>query len=310
VVILYLSKAKGRENMQSILSDTSTRSEEPAILYFGNAINMSAILAAQTEMLSVRRASARNQTVSLDRRLAGIHVIDDGKINDEMPDTALPNPDNEDFQKFMFHYQQMIMLYESAVNRVAMRLELIQKECAAKGCHAPIRSITSRIKNPGSINKKLKTLGFPLTVRSVWENLHDVAGVRVVCDYRNDIYAVRDILLADKHIELIEEKDYIKNPKGNGYRSLHLVVRVPVPLTEGLRYVKCEIQLRTTAMDSWASLEHHLRYKNSLSRNESIDCELKQCADALDETDRKMQRIAEQMMVFDRVSQEAMPLFT
>jgi putative GTP pyrophosphokinase len=293
--------------MQSVRIGTSVRNEEPVIRSFASAISVRGILAAQAEVpAAAKRMGMRNQIVTLDSHLAGISIADMEETSDGMPDTALPNPDNEDFQKFMFHYQQMILLYESAIKRVTMRLDLIEKECAAKGHHVPIRSITSRIKNPVSINRKLKALGFPLTVRSVWEHLHDVAGVRVVCDYRNDIYAVRNILAADKHMELIEEKDYIKNPKGNGYRSLHLIVSVPVPLTEGLRYVKCEIQLRTTAMDLWASLEHHLRYKNTLFRNERIDCELKQCADALDETDRKMQYIAERMRIFDEISRDAL----
>lgn len=285
--------------MQSILADTSAISEEMNILYFGNVINMKGVLAAQTNMSAAKRMDARNQTVTSDRRFVGILGADVDEANDAMPDMALLNPDNDDFQKSMLHYQQLVMLYESAVKRVVMRLELIEKECETKECHVPIRSITSRIKNPRSINKKLRTLGAPLTTRSIWEHLHDVAGVRVVCDYCNDIYAVRDILVADGTIKLMEEKDYIKNPKGNGYRSLHLIVSVSVPLTGGTRFVKCEIQLRTTAMDSWASLEHHLRYKNPLFLNESINCELKRCADALDETDRKMQRIAELMRVFD-----------
>jgi putative GTP pyrophosphokinase len=286
--------------MRSILADKPVRSKKTAILYLGNTADTRAVWAEKDETpATVRRIGMRNNMVTFDNRRANKPGECAKETNGEMPDTALPNADNDDFQKFMFDYQQMIMLYESAVKRVTMRLDLIEKECAAKGCHVPIRSITSRIKNPKSINVKLKGLGVPLTVRSVWEHLRDVAGVRVICDYRNDIYAIRDILLADKFIDLIEEKDYIKSPKWNGYRSLHLIVSVPVPLTEGMRYVKCEIQLRTTAMDSWASLEHHLRYKNDQSRNEGIDRELKQCADALDESDRKMQRIAEQMQVFD-----------
>lgn len=279
--------------MRNILTDSPVRSGEPS----GNAIDIRGILKARTEAYANGVSITNKRAFALNEHSAYANDMQDS--NRKSRDMALPDPDGGEFHETMYQYRQMIMLYESAVEQVVVRLELIEKECAAKECHVPIHSISSRIKSPMSIHTKLKALEAPLTCRSIWDCLHDVAGVRVVCDYRCDIYRIRDILASDKYMKLLEEKDYIKNPKQNGYRSLHLIVNVPVPLTEGLREVKCEIQLRTTAMDSWASLEHHLRYKHALSHSDDIDRDLKQCADALDETDRKMEYIAEQMRIFD-----------
>ena len=127
------------------------------------------------------------------------------------------------------------------------------------------------------------------------ENLHDVAGVRIICEYLADVYKVRDNLLADGFMELLREKDYIKTPKPNGYRSLHLIVAVPVPFQAGVQKVICELQLRTTAMGTRAALEHSLPYKKDRPCGPEIDCELLECADMLSETDVKMQKIAEQL---------------
>lgn len=205
----------------------------------------------------------------------------------------------EDALNFILQYKQLIMLYESAAKCVTMRLDIMKNESKARGTHTAIRTVTSRIKEPSSVERKLKKIGAPMTIDSIRLNLHDVAGVRVICAYLNDIYTVRDMLVNNDYMTLLNEKDYIKSPKATGYRSLHLIVDVPVPLKEGAELVKCEIQLRTTAMDSWAALEHQLRYKRNLPSNTVIDQELKTCADLLYETDLKMQTIAEQISIFD-----------
>ncbi len=205
----------------------------------------------------------------------------------------------EDALNFILQYQQLIMLYESAAKCVTMRLDIMKNESKARGTHTAIRTVTSRIKEPASVERKLKKMGAPMTIDSIRLNLHDIAGVRVICAYLNDIYTVRDMLVNNDYMTLLNEKDYIKSPKATGYRSLHLIVDVPVPLKEGAELVKCEIQLRTTAMDSWAALEHQLRYKRNLPSNTVIDQELKTCADLLYETDLKMQTIAEQISIFD-----------
>ena len=212
-------------------------------------------------------------------------------------DTALP--DDDEFTAFILHYQQIIALYESAIRCVTMRLDIMQKEAKASRKHNPIRSFSSRIKTPLSINQKLRRKGFQLTTRSITENLNDVAGIRIICEYVNDIYDVRDALLSDHFLGLLQEKDYIESPKPNGYRSLHLIVEVPVPFQSGIQKVKCELQLRTTAMDSWAALEHSLRYKKDSLNNPQIDDDLEYCAALLYVTDFKMQKIAQELGIFD-----------
>ena len=175
----------------------------------------------------------------------------------------------------------------------------MEKEADTTGKHNPIRSISSRIKLPLSINRKLRNRGMPLTTKSIMENLHDVAGVRIICEYFSDVYKVRDNLLADGFMELVQEKDYIKTPKPNGYRSLYLIAVVSVPFQTGVQKVICELQLRITAMDTWAALEHSLRYKKDRPCGPEIDRELLECADMLSETDVKMQKIVEQLNIFE-----------
>ena len=184
---------------------------------------------------------------------------------DEIQDKCLPN--KKMFLDFMFNYQQLIMMYESAIQYVKTHLEILKKECEAKEEHVPIRSITSRIKEPTSIMNKLNRKKLPISIKSIMDNINDVAGMRIICPYISDIYTIRDSLIEEPYIDVIKEKDYIENPKQNGYRSLHLIVEVAVPLKEENKKIKCEIQLRTTAMDSWAELEHHLRYKKNLTEN-------------------------------------------
>ena len=220
-------------------------------------------------------------------------------MNEIKGETDMFLPDDEEFTRFHLHYQQIMALYESAIQCVSMRLNIMEKEAGVSGKHNPIRSISSRIKQPLSINRKLRNRGMPLTTKSIMENLHDVAGVRIICEYLSDVYKVRDNLLADGFMELLLEKDYIKTPKPNGYRSLHLIIAVPVPFKTGVQKVICELQLRTTAMDTWAALEHSLRYKKDRPCGPEIDCELLECADMLSETDVKMQKIAEQLRFFE-----------
>ena len=207
-------------------------------------------------------------------------------------------PDEEQFGKFISQYKQLMMLYESAIQCVTMRLDTISKEATIREQRSPIRSVTSRIKNPHSIYRKLQMRGYPLNLGSIEEHLNDVVGIRVVCEYIQDAYAIRNTLISEGFIRLVKEKDYIKNPKPNGYRSLHLIVDVPVLLFEGEKYVRCEIQIRTTAMDSWAGLEHNLRYKKDRAKDSNTDQKLKKCAALLAESDELMQEIADALGLF------------
>ena len=152
----------------------------------------------------------------------------------------------------------------------------------------PIKHITSRIKRPLSIIQKLGRYDAPFTVESVEERLNDVAGIRVICSFIDDIYAIADMLLQQDDITLIRQKDYIQNPKPNGYRSLHLIVEIPVFFSEQKKNMRVEVQIRTIAMDFWASVDHQLKYKQDVENPEAVSAELKECADIIAQTDARM----------------------
>ena len=206
---------------------------------------------------------------------------------------------NSDFYKMAFQFQEIMMIYESAIKQIETKLEVLNKEYKVTGRRNPIDSVRSRIKSPVSIAEKLEKKGFPVTFQAMTENLSDIAGVRVVCPYISDIYTTKDMLLRQPDITLIEEKDYIENPKPSGYRSLHIVVEIPVYLSNTKHDVKVEIQLRTIAMDFWASLEHELRYKTSSKVPESVRRELFRVAETIAMTDREMEEIANELQMLD-----------
>ena len=202
----------------------------------------------------------------------------------------ISNP--EDFYKTAFEFQQIMMIYESAIKQLQTKLDILNKENKISGRRNPIETVKSRIKSPQSIAGKLQKKQLPITFESMQKNLNDIAGVRVICPYISDIYSVRDTLLKQPDITLLEEKDYIKQPKQSGYRSLHLVVQIPVYLSETTHNVKVEIQLRTIAMDFWACLEHELHYKTTANVPDSVRRELVRVAETIAITDREMEEIA------------------
>ena len=202
----------------------------------------------------------------------------------------ISNP--EDFYKTAFEFQQIMRIYESAIKQLQTKLDILNKENKISGRRNPIETVKSRIKSPQSIAGKLQKKQLPITFESMQKNLNDIAGVRVICPYISDIYSVRDTLLKQPDITLLEEKDYIKEPKESGYRSLHLVVQIPVYLSETTHNVKVEIQLRTIAMDFWACLEHELHYKTTANVPDSVRRELVRVAETIAITDREMEEIA------------------
>ena len=206
---------------------------------------------------------------------------------------------NEDFNKMAFQFQEIMMIYESAIKQLETKLEILNKEYKVTGRRNPIETIKSRIKSPDSIAKKLEKKGLSVNFKTMTENLQDIAGVRVICPYISDIYNVKDILLKQPDIKLVEQKDYIENPKASGYRSLHLVVEIPVYLSQTEHRVKVEIQLRTIAMDFWASLEHELKYKNEQKIPDSVRRELFRVAETIAMTDREMEEIAIELQALD-----------
>ena len=187
-------------------------------------------------------------------------------------------------------YVVLLNLYDSAVRQLKLKLEVLNNEFKVMYARNPIHHIESRLKSPASIIAKLRKKGFPLTVQAVKENLNDVAGVRVVCNYIDDVYSVAEMLLRQTDLQLIKRQDYIKTPNYNGYRSLHLDIKVPVYLSDRTEYVIAEVQIRTIAMDFWASLEHDVRYKADKAKlPEGINEEMFECADKIAEIDVKMQ---------------------
>ena len=188
-------------------------------------------------------------------------------------------------------YAKVVGVYQAGIREIDARLQTLNSEFSFKHQHNPIHHIESRVKSLPSIVKKLHGLGIPISIDNAKKNLHDIAGVRVVCRYVDDIYKIADLLLQQDDISLILEKNYIKNPKPNGYRSLHIVVDVPVYMSQGKLYIPVEIQIRTVAMDFWATLEHGIRYKATDEVPPSMVEQLRACADVITETDYKMQAI-------------------
>lgn len=195
------------------------------------------------------------------------------------------------FEQSMSDFRKLMMEYRCAVREVETKLYVLNDEYSIKYDRNPFESIKSRIKKPKSIFEKLVKKGIDPTVKNIDENLSDVAGIRVICSFPDDIYRLAEQLVAQDDIVLIEKKDYIKNPKQNGYRSLHLILEIPIFLSEGKKYKKVEVQFRTIAMDFWASLDHKLRYKKYTENQEVIENELKVCADIITDIDIRMQQI-------------------
>ncbi len=202
-------------------------------------------------------------------------------------------------QELSDSYLQMQCRYQSAIREVRTKLENLDEEFQLRHKRNPIHHMQSRLKTVQSITEKLQRRNLPVSFGSAAENLNDIAGIRVICSYISDIYTVADILKSQDDIVLIKEQDYIANPKKNGYRSLHLVVQVPVFLAEGKVWVTVEIQIRSIAMDLWASLEHQLRYKEPRRIPPELSAELYRTAKDMAEIDLRMQRICNMVEKLD-----------
>lgn len=190
-------------------------------------------------------------------------------------------------------FVDQMQVYEGAMYEISTKLEILDDEFQVRFSHDPIHHMERRLKSVNSIIGKLKRKGLPLSVNSIKDNLFDVAGIRVICNYRDDVYSVSNYLSSQSDIQVLRVKDYIKNPKQNGYRSLHVIYAVPVFLSSGAHYTPVEVQFRTIAMDYWASLEHALRYKTDLPNaklNEHSQT-LLDCARSLQNIEVQMQNI-------------------
>lgn len=201
--------------------------------------------------------------------------------------------DPEEFLESTIPFQKLMMQYRCAMLEVQTKFEVINNELSLYGDRNPIEFIKSRIKRPVSIMEKLKRKGFEISIDSIQNNIYDIAGIRVVCSFPEDIYRLAEKICMQDDIKLLNKKDYIKNPKPNGYRSLHLILEVPVFFTEEKKRLPVEVQLRTIAMDFWASIEHKLRYKKNLPESVSADISesLRKCSEEINEMDFRMQAI-------------------
>ena len=188
-------------------------------------------------------------------------------------------------------FMELMMYNRCAIQEIETKLRVLDEEFSIRADRNPIQTIKSRIKKPVSIIEKLQRRGYEVTVENMQEHLTDIAGVRVICSFVEDIYKMAETLTSQDDINVVQIKDYISNPKPNGYRSLHLIVEVPIFLSNEKKYMKVEVQFRTIAMDFWASLEHQLKYKKKIENPEQIAVELKKCADVISEVDIRMQDI-------------------
>lgn len=208
-----------------------------------------------------------------------VQVPDLGQVPPEWIDEAL-------------RFQQIMMMYSGAIRTVKGKLEVLNDELSVKNQRNPIELIKSRVKRPLSIVEKLRRRGLPVSMESMMENLDDVAGVRIICSFIDDIYEVAEMLTNQDDVRVIAIKDYIETPKANGYRSYHMIIEIPVFFSDGKRPMRVEVQIRTMAMDFWASLDHQLKYKKErIDNDDQIGEELRQCADVIAQTDLTMLKI-------------------
>ncbi|MGN0291955.1 MAG: GTP pyrophosphokinase family protein [Lachnospiraceae bacterium] len=193
--------------------------------------------------------------------------------------------------------ESLMAYYRCALMEVETKFRVLNEQFSLQYDRNPIESIKTRVKSMESILEKVKRKNIPFSLESIEENLYDIAGVRVVCSFTEDIYLLADCLLGQDDITLIEKKDYIQNPKPSGYRSLHLIIEVPIFLENEKRPMKVEVQLRTIAMDFWASLEHKLRYKKNIPESEAEELakELTECARVSASLDQKMEEIRDRI---------------
>ena len=188
-------------------------------------------------------------------------------------------------------YAKLMAYYRCALMEVETKFKVLNEEFSLRLDRNPIENIKSRLKRPISIRNKLKKYGYPLTMQNIEEQLHDVAGIRVVCSFPSDVYTIAEAFLSQDDVTLIRMKDYIKNPKPSGYRSLHLIIEIPIFLAKEKRMMKVEIQLRTIAMDCWASLEHQIHYIKDFNFTDEMASELALCADLSAELDERMEKL-------------------
>lgn len=220
-------------------------------------------------------------------------MIIEKKDSFRLDDTAIPVL----LQPLMAEFQDFVLLrntYHAAIREISTKLEILDDEFQVRYDYNPIHHMECRLKSPKSLFEKLERKGLDIDMKSI-SKITDMAGIRVICNYIDDVYAVAALLLQQDDVRLLRKSDYIKEPKESGYRSLHIVVEIPVFLSDKTELVPVEVQIRTIAMDTWASLEHELKYKRTGGITKEIEEELKNCARAMAEVDRKMEQIHKEL---------------
>lgn len=200
------------------------------------------------------------------------------------------------FKEEVIPFRNLMLEYKCALKEIETKFEVLSEEFSLSYNRNPVESIKTRLKSVNSIVEKLARKGLPLKVQSIEDDMYDVAGVRVICSFIDDIYDLVSMFTRQDDIKVIEVKDYIKNPKPNGYRSLHIIAEVPIFLSDRTKNVKVEVQFRTIAMDFWASLEHEIKYKKNVNDQEVYD-ELKSLATHANDLDERMQNIRKKVML-------------
>jgi putative GTP pyrophosphokinase len=216
----------------------------------------------------------------------------DHKSREGLPDVKLQKNEIKTLmQNYAMPYRELMSYYRCAMMEVETKFNVLNEELSLQYDRNPIETIKTRLKSPESILEKLHRKNHPVTVDSIEQNLNDIAGVRVICAFPSDIYQLEEAFLKQDDIRLVERKDYIANPKSNGYRSLHLIVEIPIFLHDHKRLMRVEVQFRTISMDWWASLEHKIRYKKGLQESDHVDQELFECAKLSAELDSRMEKL-------------------
>ena len=216
----------------------------------------------------------------------------DHKSREGLPDVKLQKNEIKTLmQNYALPYRELMSYYRCAMMEVETKFNVLNEELSLQYDRNPIETIKTRLKSPESILEKLHRKNHPVTVDSIEQNLNDIAGVRVICAFPSDIYQLEEAFLKQDDIRLVERKDYIANPKSNGYRSLHLIVEIPIFLHDHKRLMRVEVQFRTISMDWWASLEHKIRYKKGLQESDHVDQELFECAQMSAELDSRMEKL-------------------
>ena len=197
-----------------------------------------------------------------------------------------------------------MFLYESALKAINTKIEILNEEFIHMYGHTPIEHIKSRVKTPDSIVKKMKRNGYEVTIENMVEKLSDIAGIRIICSFNQDIYQIADMIARQKDVTVLYVKDYIRKPKPNGYKSYHMVVTIPIYLTEGPVETKVEIQIRTIAQDFWASLEHKIYYKFEGNAPDYISKDLQECATIVAQLDQRMLSLNEAIQKYSATENE------